>query len=146
MAALALHGRSFGARRVSRPRGRTAVRRQILRQLMGLAATFIFVFGILFCGPAAHAAYDIEEPAAVQMVDGQMVHQAVQKVVADHQTPAKKTPANLCTGHCVAHTLSLPAGFDMVAAPFAHRALWTPQQDHLRIDARPDSLDRPPRA
>ena len=109
------------------------------RQLLTAVVVLAFVFGTIASSPAAHRWLEGEPAASVQAFDG------LAKAPTDHKAPQKKDVAGLCTGHCVAHTLTLPAFSALAIVPFVHRAVWSVFQDPWLQVSRPALLDRPPR-
>lgn len=109
------------------------------RQLLTAVVVLAFVFGTIASSPAAHRWLEGEPATSVQAVDG------LAKTPTDHKAPQKKDVAGLCTGHCVAHTLTLPAFSALAIVPFVHRAVWSVFQDPWLQVSRPALLDRPPR-
>lgn len=111
-----------------------------LRQLLTAALMLAFVFGTIMSTPAAHEWFEAEPAASVQTLDD------ADALATDQKAPLKKEAGRLCTGHCVAHTLTLPASYALAVAPALQRAIWGLFQDQRLQAARPTLLDRPPRA
>ncbi|ALL15473.1 hypothetical protein [Caulobacter henricii] len=111
-----------------------------IRKLLTALLVLAFIFGTIACGPAAHEWLEGKPAATVQTLG------AATNAPVDDKAPAKKTVAGLCTGHCISHTLTLPAFFAQAIVPFAHRAVWSVLEDQWLQAARPALLERPPRA
>ncbi|PIB92803.1 hypothetical protein CSW62_15245 [Caulobacter sp. FWC2] len=110
-----------------------------IRQLLTAVVVLAFVFGTIAASPAAHRWLEGEPMVSLQALD------SLAKTPTDHKAPQKKDVAGLCTGHCVAHTLTLPAFSALAIVPFVHRAVWSVFQDPWLQVSRPALLDRPPR-
>lgn len=109
--------------------------RQVLTAFLVLA----FIFGTIVSSPATHEWLEGEPAASIQALGD------AAKAPADHKAPLKKDRAGLCTGHCVAHTLTLPAFFAQAIVPIALRAVWSVFEDPWLQVSRPVLLERPPR-
>lgn len=145
MAGLALYGWQAGGNATKRRARRGQPVRFTFGKAVALFVTVVFLMGIVICGPAEHAALETETSVASQVMASNVQAPAVVKVAGDHKVPAKK-PLATCTGHCSAHSISLPASFSPQTAAFEDRAAWRPVQDQGLLIERSVLLDRPPRA
>lgn len=99
-----------------------------------------FLVGTVICGPAARQA--LESGASVS---AQAVELVAQTAPVEHGAPIKSRLPGLCTGHCVAHSLTLPAQFIQTVISFARRTDWLIVDDQWSQASRPERLERPPR-
>lgn len=144
----AARSRVGGGRAASRPiwsHDLPAVRgRGLLRAASrGLTAFLLvaFVMGSVVCSPPAHRWLDAEmdQPATAQMVSENA------KSAAGHETPMKSKLVGFCTGHCLSHSIALPAVFVASATPFLKQASWHMTNDQWAQASAPARLERPPR-
>jgi hypothetical protein len=145
MVGLALHGWQVGGNAAKRRSRRGQPVRFTFGKAVALFVTVVFLMGIVICGPAEHAALETETSVASQVMASNVQAPAVIKVAGDQKVPVKKTLA-ACTGHCSAHSISLPVSFAPQTVAFEDRAAWQPVQDQGLLIERPVLLDRPPRA
>ncbi|MBP7703708.1 MAG: hypothetical protein KA105_00325 [Caulobacter sp.] len=141
MAAEILQARRFGGAPALRPAGLFS---RLIAPRLVLIMAIVFAFGFIACGTSAHAALDAIEGATLASSTAQATTMAAPKA-PDQPAPMKKT-LDLCTGHCMAHVLSLPAAVVEQATPMTHATVWRLRQDHLLLGDRTVILDRPPRA
>jgi hypothetical protein len=97
------------------------------------------IFGSFICGPGAHQLLEGDVAASVQSVG------EVAEASGEPAQPAKSKVPGLCTGHCAAHALSLPALIGQSAVPFLNRAVWLVVNDQWSHASGPTRLERPPR-
>lgn len=111
-----------------------------------LTAFFLttFAIGTVVCGPAAHPWIDGDpaETAQSLVVKAPVAIDASAK----HNPPAKGLGGGMCTGHCMSHSVSLPAPIIAAAvAPYVARAAWKVVNDQWTQPSSPARLERPPR-
>lgn len=99
-----------------------------------------FVLGTVICGPAAHQALESGAPSGARATEI-----LAQKAPVEQGAPVKSRLPSLCTGHCVAHSLTLPAQFIQAVVPFVRRTNWSIIDDQWSQASRPGRLERPPR-
>ncbi len=109
----------------------------------GLTAFFLvaFVLGSVVCSPAAHRWLDADADQAVST----QASSAGAKSAGGHETPTKGSLGGLCTGHCMSHSIALPAVFIASATPLLKQALWRVVNDQWAQASAPARLERPPR-
>ncbi|MDP1909291.1 MAG: hypothetical protein Q8K85_13405 [Hyphomicrobium sp.] len=100
---------------------------------------FAVIFGSVICGPAAHQLLEGDIAVSVQSVGD------VAEASGEQGAPAKGSVPGLCTGHCAAHALSLPALIAQSNVPFVNRAVWLVINDQWSHASSPARLERPPR-
>lgn len=109
----------------------------------GLTAILLvaFVLGSVICSPPAHRWLDAgtEQPAAAQMLSANAA------AAAGHEAPTKSKLVGFCTGHCLSHSIALPAVFIASATPFLQQASWHVTNDQWAQASAPARLERPPR-
>lgn len=88
---------------------------------------------------AVHHSFDIEAPQV------ESVSKASAQTPDAPSSPTKSRIPGLCTGHCAAHTLTLPATPPLVFIPYILRAGWWSANDQVTLVSRPALLERPPR-
>lgn len=130
----------LGMRRAPSWRGRLADVWSDGRKLLIAILSLSFLLGIVICGPAAHQALEPSSPIGIQAVE-----RVAQSAPVEHGAPIKSKLPGLCTGHCVAHSLTLPAQFLQAVVPFARRTVWLVVDDQWSQASRPERLERPPR-
>jgi len=99
-----------------------------------------FVLGTVICGPGPQQGLESRVSVSAQAM--QIV---AQTAPVEHSAPNKNRLPGLCTGHCVAHALTLPAQLVKAVAPFARRTDWLIVDDQGSQASRPERLERPPR-
>lgn len=110
-----------------------------VRKVLTAFLVFAVIFGAVICGPGAHQLIEGDIAASVQPVGG------VAEASGEPAQPAKGKAPGLCTGHCAAHALSLPALIAQPAVPFLNRAVWLVIDDQWSHASSPARLERPPR-
>lgn len=109
------------------------------RGLLTAVWLFAFVLGSVACNPAAHRWLDLDAPTNAQAIAETTIS------VGGHETPAKGNAAGLCTGHCLSHSVTLPAELIATAAPYPRQAIWPLAPDQRGQASTPSRLERPPR-
>lgn len=110
-----------------------------VRKVFTAFLVFAVIFGSVICGPGAHQLLEGDIAASVQPVGD------VAEASGGPSQPAKGKAPGLCTGHCAAHALSLPALIAQSAVPFMSRAVWLVIDDQWSHASSPARLERPPR-
>ncbi len=110
-----------------------------VRKALTAFLVFAVIFGSVICGPAAHQLLEGDIAVSVQSVGD------VAEASGEPSAPAKGSVPGLCTGHCAAHALSLPALIAQSAVPFMNRAIWLVVDDQWSHASSPARLERPPR-
>lgn len=110
-----------------------------VRKVLTAFLVFAVLFGSVICGPGAHQLLEGDIAASVQPVG------EVAETSGEPAQPAKGKVPGLCTGHCAAHALSLPALISQSAVPFMNRAVWLVVDDQWSHASSPARLERPPR-
>lgn len=110
-----------------------------VRKVLAAFLVFAVIFGSVICGPGAHQLLEGDIAASVQPVGD------VAEASGQPTQPAKGKVPGLCTGHCAAHALSLPALLAQSAVPFMNRAIWLVVNDQWSHASSPARLERPPR-
>jgi len=132
------------AQRIARSLGKEIGRRDIRRGWLTAFFLMSFVIGTVVCGPAAHPWIDGDPAETAQTLV--VKAPAAADAPAKHNAPAKGLGGAMCTGHCMSHSVSLPAPIIAAAvAPYVARAAWQVVNDQWTQPSSPARLERPPR-
>lgn len=110
-----------------------------------LTALFLMMFVIgSVSGPAAHPWSDGDPAETAQPLV--VKASAATDAPAKRDMPGKGLAGGMCTGHCMSHSVSLPAPIMANAmAPYIARAAWQVVNDQRFDASTPSRLERPPR-
>ena len=108
--------------------------------VVSLMVALAVLLGAMFSTSAAHLSFDNDAPAL------QCATEVAAKSPDTPDAPVKSRVLGLCTGHCTAHILTLPASSPAVFVFYFLRASWWATNDLVAQVSRPTLLERPPRA
>jgi len=109
------------------------------RIFLTLLLAVILLASAAFYTPATHQLIESDAPAA-----GTPVKEAA-KASREPVAPAKGLMPGICTGHCAAHFLTLPALSHQPVVPIMIRSAWLVVDDLASQASRPALPERPPR-
>ncbi len=124
------------------PRGikdRTASLAHDARIFLAFLLAVTLLASAAFYTPSAHQLIESDASAASTLV------KETAKATGEPVAPAKSHMPGLCTGHCAAHFLTLPALSNQAVVPIMIRSAWLVVNDRASTASRPALLERPPR-
>ena len=107
--------------------------------VVSLLVALAVLLSAMLSPSAAHLGFDNDAPAIQTAAD------VSAKSPATPDAPVKSRVLGLCTGHCTAHILTLPASSPAVFVLYFLRASWWATNDLVAQVTRPALLERPPR-
>ena len=107
--------------------------------VVSLLVALAVLLSAMLSPSAAHLGFDNDAPAIQTAAD------VSAKSPATPDAPVKSRVLSLCTGHCTAHTLTLPASSPAMFVLYVLRASWWATNDSVAQASRPALLERPPR-